>query len=51
MALKYNPPHLSCYSLTLETNTALQYKVNSGEIKLLDEKLVKKQYNYLVEKL
>ena len=51
MALKYKPPHLSCYSLTLETNTALQYKVNSGEIKLLDEKLVKKQYNYLVEKL
>ena len=51
IALKYNPPHLSCYSLTLETNTALQYKVNSGEIKLLDEKLVKKQYNYLVEKL
>ncbi len=51
IALKYNPPHLSCYSLTLETNTALQYKVNSGEIKLLDEKLVKKQCNYLVEKL
>ncbi len=51
IALKYNPPHLSCYSLTLETNTALQYKVNSGEIKLLDEKLVKKQYNYLIEKL
>jgi len=51
IALKYNPPHLSCYSLTLETNTALHYKVNSGKIKLLDEKLVKKQYNYLVEKL
>tara|TARA_B110000003_G_scaffold276549_1_gene323783 strand:- start:5041 stop:6171 length:1131 start_codon:yes stop_codon:yes gene_type:complete len=51
IALKYESPHLSCYSLTLEPNTALHYKVNSGDIKLLDEKLVKKQYNYLVEKL
>jgi len=50
-ALKYKPPHLSCYSLTLESNTALKYKVDSGEIELLDEEFIKEQYDYLVEEL
>ncbi len=51
VALEYKPPHLSCYSLTIEPKTRLNYKVLKGEIELLDEKHVEKQYNYLVEKL
>jgi oxygen-independent coproporphyrinogen-3 oxidase len=50
-ALKYKPPHLSCYSLTLESNTVLQHKVKNGEIELLDEEFIKEQYDYLVEEL
>ena len=51
MALKYKPPHLSCYSLTIEPKTVLNYKVERGEVQLLDDNLIEKQYNYLVEEL
>ena len=51
IALEYKPPHLSCYSLTIEPKTILNYKVERGEIELLDEKLVEKQYNYLIREL
>ena len=29
-ALEYKPPHLSCYSLTIEPKTILNYKVERG---------------------
>ncbi len=51
ITLKYQPPHLSCYVLTLESNTALEYKVKNGDIELLEEELVKEQYDYLIQKL
>ena len=50
-ALEYKPPHLSCYSLTIEPKTILNYKAEIGEVELLDEKLVEKQYNYLIREL
>jgi oxygen-independent coproporphyrinogen-3 oxidase len=50
-ALGFNPPHISCYALTIEPKTVLSYKVAHKEIALPSEDLVKKQYEFLVERL
>ena len=44
--LSFNPPHISLYSLILESNTRLEEKVKNAEIKLPDEDEVTKLYDY-----
>jgi len=50
-ALKFNPPHISTYALTVEEKTALYYQVEKGEVFLLIEEDVKAQYDFLVKRL
>ena len=50
-ALKYNPPHISAYALTVEPKTVLDHLVNTKKIELLDDALVKEQYDVLVTTL
>lgn len=45
--LKYNPPHISCYNLTVEDNTALAHQIERGDIELPSEEEVLSQYAYL----
>lgn len=47
--LSFEPPHLSCYALTVEPKTVLAHQVNNRKIELLDEELVKSQYELLIE--
>ena len=50
-ALSYNIPHLSIYALTVEPKTFLAYQVNNNEVRLLDEDLVKSQYDWMVYRM
>jgi len=50
-ALTYNPPHISAYALTVEPKTVLDHLVNTKKIELLDDALVKEQYDVLVTTL
>jgi len=50
-ALTYNPPHISAYALTIEPKTVLDHLVNTKKIELLDDALVKEQYDVLVTTL
>ena len=47
--LAFDPPHISAYALTVEPKTVLQSYVKSKKIKLLDEELVKAQYDLLIQ--
>jgi oxygen-independent coproporphyrinogen-3 oxidase len=47
--LSFEPPHLSCYALTVEPKTVLDHQVINKKIELLDEELVKSQYDLLIE--
>ena len=49
MALSLQVKHLSAYALTVEPHTALAKKVQIGEIALLDEEEVAKQYHLLCD--
>ena len=51
IALDFNPPHISAYVLTVEKKTALDFLVKEKKIALLDEELVKQQYDLLIKKL
>ena len=44
---KYAPPHISCYALTVEENTALAHQVKKGITQLPDEEAVLAQYEQL----
>ena len=44
---KYAPPHISCYALTVEENTALAHQVKKGTTLLPDEEAVLAQYEQL----
>lgn len=44
---KYAPPHISCYALTVEENTALAHQVKKGITRLPDEEAVLAQYEQL----
>jgi len=44
---KFDPPHLSCYNLTVEENTALHFEIKKGHVQLPDEEEVLSQYEYL----
>lgn len=50
-ALGFNPPHISAYALTVEEKTALYHNVKKGEVVLLSEEAVEKQYQLMVQKL
>lgn len=49
--LTYTPPHLSTYALTVEAKTVLAHQVKNYEVELLDEQLVKSQYDWMVKRL
>ena len=49
--LKYDPPHISAYALTVEKKTVLDHLVRNGKLDLIDERVVKDQYDYLVDKM
>ncbi len=44
---KFNPPHLSCYNLTVEENTVLDHQITKGTVKLPGEEEILSQYSYL----
>ena len=47
-ALSFNPPHLSCYALTVEPKTMLSHQIKLGKVKPVNESLIKDQYDYLI---
>jgi oxygen-independent coproporphyrinogen-3 oxidase len=47
--LQFNPPHMSCYSLTVEHGTVLKHQVESGKIILPSDDGILSQYTYLIE--
>ncbi len=49
-AFAFNIPHLSCYNLTVEENTALNHFVKKGKQKPVDEMQSARQFQILVEK-
>lgn len=51
IALSFSPPHISSYALTVEPKTILEKQVERGEVNLLAEEDVEKQFNYLVKTL
>lgn len=49
-ALKLNVPHLSCYALTIEPNTALARFIEKGRMKNVSDELFEQQFELLIEK-
>lgn len=49
--LSYSPPHISCYALTVEPKTLLQKQIASGEVLVIDENIVEKQYLNMLDYL
>ncbi len=47
-ALHFNPTHISAYALTVEPKTVLAHQVEKRQILLLDDALVKDQFDLLV---
>ena len=50
-ALSFNIPHLSTYALTVESKTVLAHHVKNNEILLLDDEVVKSQYDWMISRL
>ncbi len=50
-ALTYNPPHLSCYALTVEEKTALMNDVKKQKVIPLSDELTKEQFDSTIELL
>ena len=48
IALGYRLPHLSCYALTIEPRTALEYRVRQGKAAAVDEEQAGRQLQYLM---
>ena len=49
--LKFNPPHISAYALTIEKKTVLYDQVKNKKIELISDEEVKEQYDLLVLKM
>ena len=49
--LKFNPPHISAYALTVEKKTVLYDQVKNKKIELISDEEVKEQYDLLVLKM
>ncbi|MEO1260805.1 MAG: radical SAM family heme chaperone HemW [Bacteroidota bacterium] len=47
--IAFNIPHVSCYCLTVEPNTALDHFVKKGKAKPVDEEQAERQFNYLIK--
>ena len=50
-ALFFEAPHLSIYALTVEPKTVLAHQVKNKKIQLLEEDLVKSQYDWMVDRM
>jgi oxygen-independent coproporphyrinogen-3 oxidase len=50
-ALSFDVPHLSIYALTVEPQTVLAHQVKNKKIQLLEEDLVKSQYDWMVNRM
>ncbi|MCX6208505.1 MAG: radical SAM family heme chaperone HemW [Bacteroidetes bacterium] len=50
-ALSFNPPHLSCYALTIEEKTVLGNKVSKKVISNIDNEKQAQQFNILMKEL
>lgn len=50
-AINFDIPHISCYCLTVEPNTALDHFVKKGMAQPVDEARAEKQFNYLIAQL
>ncbi len=50
-ALDFGVPHISCYALTVEPNTALPKLIEKGEIDPVDDTLAQQHFEILVETL
>lgn len=48
IAMGYKLPHLSCYALTIEPRTALEYRVRQGKAAAVDEEQAGRQFQYLM---
>ena len=48
IAIDYGIPHLSCYCLTVEPQTALDHMVRSGKVQPVNDEKAKDQFEYLV---
>ncbi len=49
--LDLNIPHVSCYALTVEENTALEKLITTGKIAPTNDSLAAKHYQHLVKRL
>ena len=47
----FEAPHLSIYALTVEPKTVLAHQVKNKKIQLLEEDLVKSQYDWMVDRM
>ncbi len=50
-ALEFKPKHFSCYALTIEPKTVLSTKVKNKKIVLLDDDVIKKQFDHVISVL
>lgn len=50
-SLSFDPPHMSCYVLTIEPKTLLKKQIDSGKVSLIEESKVEEQYSMMVEYL
>ncbi|MCK8521070.1 radical SAM family heme chaperone HemW [Aquimarina sp. D1M17] len=50
-ALNFGIPHISCYALTVEPNTALPKLIEKGEIAPVDDDLAQQHFEVLIEYL
>jgi oxygen-independent coproporphyrinogen III oxidase len=48
-ALSYEIPHLSCYALTVEPNTALAHFIKKGKVEAVDDEEARKHHKILVD--
>jgi oxygen-independent coproporphyrinogen-3 oxidase len=51
IALSFNPPHLSCYALTIEPKTTLGKKVEKKKVTDIDNEKQAEQFNLLMQQL
>jgi oxygen-independent coproporphyrinogen-3 oxidase len=49
IAFEYDVPHLSCYALTVEENTALHHFVQAGKAPPVEEEKAARQFEYLMK--
>ncbi|MFY7810496.1 MAG: radical SAM family heme chaperone HemW [Flavobacterium sp.] len=49
MALSFNIPHISCYALTVEPQTALEKMIETQKITPISDEIAHKQFMFLIE--